>query len=171
MQISHQWKLTSILVTLVLITACTSGAEKPTHNIHHTTESAMQPPSISITSQYSFIQTEARLREGLARRNLTLFTVVDHGLGAKSVGLDIGDNKLFIFGNPKAGTLLMEENSKMGLILPLKILLTLDKNGNTVISYTHISEAAAAHDITDKDALLQKISQGLDGLAGEITGN
>ena len=123
-----------------------------------------------MTSAQSFAATEARLREGFDTRGLKLFTVVDHGAGAQSVGEDIGQSKLFIFGNPKAGTPLMQAEPKLGLELPMKILLR-DAGGSVQLYRTDIAATVRAYGVTDQDARLGKISETLDGIMSEAAGN
>ena len=35
---------------------------------------------------------------------ITIFARIDHGAGAQSIGADVGEMQLLIFGNPKVGT-------------------------------------------------------------------
>ena len=69
----------------------------------------------AMTTEMPFEAVESNLREALKKRDLNLFIVVDHGAGANSVGMDIGQSKLFIFGSPKSGTPLMVANPEMGM--------------------------------------------------------
>ena len=119
--------------------------------------------------QHEFAETERRLRQALETRDLTLFTVVDHGAGAASVGSDIGQSKLFIFGNPKAGTPLMVSDRQLGLDLPLKILLAAEDDGVTSISYVDISTVLGRHDVDAETRVKgEKIMGNLSGIVSEI---
>lgn len=124
---------------------------------------------ISVTSENSFAQTNQKLKVAIETRSLKLFSVVDHGQGAKSVDLDIGQSKLYIFGNPKAGTPLMIANPEMGLELPLKILIRETQTGDVRVSYKDIGAIASAYKITGKDELIGKISGNLAAIADEAT--
>ena len=134
------------------------------------TTSTQETAPMMMTSTQSFAVTEARLREGFDTRGLKLFTVVDHGAGAQSVGEDIGQSKLFIFGNPKAGTPLMQAEPKLGLELPMKILLR-DAGGSVQLYRTDIAATVRAYGVTDQDARLGKISETLDDIMSEAAGN
>ena len=123
--------------------------------------------TLTVASQNSFSQTDENLKSAIESRGLKIFTVVDHGKGAKSVGKDIGNSKLYIFGNPKAGTPLMISNPDMGLELPLKILLNENSGGAVHISYKDIAVVAKNNDVTDKNELLIKISGNLAAIAKE----
>ena len=141
-----------------------SGCSSDSTQLPHPTETVM-----TLKSANSFAATETRLREALAARNLKLFTVVDHGAGARSIGEDIGQSKLFIFGNPKAGTPLMQSNPKLGLALPLKILL-LGNDGDVHLHRTDIAAIVRGYGVTDQTERLAKISATLDAIMAEATG-
>ena len=66
---------------------------------------------------------------------ITIFARVDHGAGAASIGEDIGDSQLLIFGNPKVGTPAIKDDPAAGLFLPLKVLVYEDGMGGTKIVY------------------------------------
>ena len=138
-----------------------------------TVTSSSQTSSVNITtvvSAQSFAETEAALRSGFETRGLKLFTVVDHGAGAKSVGEDIGGSKLFIFGNPKAGTPLMQSEPHLGLALPMKILLR-DADGRVTLHRDDIAASVRSYGVTDQEARLDKISGALDAIIAEAAGS
>jgi len=64
-----------------------------------------------------------------------LFSLVDHSGEAEKVGLKMQSTKLLIFGNPKAGTPLMQATPSIAIDLPLKILVSEDSAGKVSISY------------------------------------
>ena len=66
---------------------------------------------------------------------ITIFARVNHGAGAKSIGEDIGDSQLLVFGNPKVGTPAIKDDPLAGLFLPLKVLVFEDSTGKTMIAY------------------------------------
>jgi len=159
-----------LISAVLLLTAC-QPTTSPTDQVKQVTSES--PSSISVPtliSTQSFAETEAQLRESLETRNLKLFTVVDHGAGAKSIGEDIGGSKLFIFGNPKAGTPLMQSEPNLGLALPMKILLR-DVNGKVTLHRTDIATTVRAYGVTDQAGRLAKISETLDTIMAEAAGN
>lgn len=122
-------------------------------------------------SSDSFQTVEARLRAGIESRPLTLFTVVDHGQGAREAGTPIGESKLFLVGNPQVGTPFMLADPQMGLHLPLKILIHEDGDG-THLAYTHPGEAAARHGVAAEVApQIERIHGVMDGLLSEAAGS
>jgi uncharacterized protein (DUF302 family) len=79
-------------------------------------------------------QTVARLTELLRAKGATLFALVDHSGEAARVGLSMRPTKLLIFGNPRAGTPLMQAAPRAALDLPLKILVWEDQAGTTWVT-------------------------------------
>jgi uncharacterized protein (DUF302 family) len=77
-------------------------------------------------SPAGFADTVARLEAELASRDLTVFAVIDHGGEAERAGLSLRETKVVIFGNPRGGTPVMEEEPLAALDLPLKVLIWSD---------------------------------------------
>ena len=155
-------KFAASLIFAAALSLGACGSESA--QLHQPTENVM-----TLKSTNSFAATEARLHEALASRNLKLFTVVDHGAGAQSIGEDIGRSKLFIFGNPKAGTPLMQAEPKLGLALPMKILL-LESDGAVHLHRTDIAATVRGYGVTDQTERLAKISETLDAILAEAAG-
>lgn len=70
----------------------------------------------------------------------TVFARVDHAGGAASVGMELGDAQLLIFGNPKLGTPAMQADPLAGLYLPLRVLIYTDADGQTWLAYEDPAE-------------------------------
>lgn len=79
--------------------------------------------------------TTQNIKNILKKKGITLFTIVDHGQNAKDVKLGLGESKLIIFGNAKLGTLFMQKDKKLGLDLPLKILVYKDEDKKVKMAY------------------------------------
>ncbi len=71
----------------------------------------------------------------LQEKNITIFATVDHSGEAEKVGLQMRPTKLVIFGNPKAGTPLMQAAPTLAIDLPLKALVWEDTEGKVWLSY------------------------------------
>jgi len=125
--------------------------------------------TITVASSQDFAATEESLIAALASRNLKLFTVVDHGAGAQSVGEDIGQSKLFIFGNPKVGTPIMAEAPALGLELPMKILIN-DAGGAVQLHRPDVAARFRAYGAVSQDARLTKVDQTLTAIMTEAAG-
>lgn len=78
----------------------------------------------TIQSAYAFDETLARLKSGIESRGMTIFAVINHQAAAAQAGMRMQPATVVIFGNPKAGTHLMQKDPNFALSLPLKVLVT-----------------------------------------------
>lgn len=161
--------LLPIALVSLLIPGCSStySQNEPAAAIMKT--DVYSPINSFITSAYSFDETNNRLKSALSANGLKTFAVIDHGEGARSVGEDIGESKLYIFGNPKSGTPLLKSDPRMGFELPLKILVRTNSDGSVVLGSQNISIIAARYGIFDRDTLLAKINATLEGIIATST--
>jgi uncharacterized protein (DUF302 family)/ketosteroid isomerase-like protein len=86
--------------------------------------------------------TVERLTETITERGLTIFATIDQRAAASSVGLELRETVLIIFGNPAAGTPVMDVEPLAALDLPLRLLVW-DENGQTRVSYVTPAVLAA----------------------------
>ena len=91
---------------------------------------------VTKTSARSVGDTVARLLELLGSKGVKVFAVIDQQAEARSVGLDLRETTLVIFGNPAAGTGVMVEAPLSALDLPLKVLVWAEPGQGTFVSYT-----------------------------------
>jgi len=106
-----------------------------------------EPGVVTKVSSRSFADTVARLQELLAEKNVKLFSVIDQRAEARGAGLDLRDTTLVIFGNPAAGTPVMDAAPLSALDLPLKVLIW-DDAGQTKVSYYAPATLAARHHLS-----------------------
>jgi len=90
---------------------------------------------VSRPCQHSVDETVEKLKDILQAKGVTLFAVIDHSGEAEKAGLKMQPTKLLIFGNPKAGTPLMQAAPSSAIDLPLKILVWQDPQGKVWASY------------------------------------
>jgi uncharacterized protein (DUF302 family) len=69
--------------------------------------------------------------------------------------------KMIIFGNPKLGTALMQQDIRVGLDLPLRILVYKDKKGKVKMAYRDGSWLEQRH-IINAPEKINKINTGMD---------
>lgn len=91
-----------------------------------------------------------------------VFARVDHTAGATSVGTEIADAQLLIFGNPALGTLAMEQDLRAGLVLPLRVLAYQDADGNTQMMWTPAEDMFAGLNVSED--VMAKVNGALNGL-------
>src|SRR4029450_12973509 len=70
---------------------------------------------------------------------------IDHAAGAAAVGMPLRPTELLIFGNPPAGTPLMQAEQTIGIDLPLKALVWEDASGGVWIAYNDPAWLAVRH--------------------------
>jgi len=90
---------------------------------------------VSKPSPYPVDETVRRLDEAARGKGLTVFARIDHRSGAREAGLDMQDEQVLIFGNPRAGTPLMVARPLVGLDLPLRVLVWRAPDGRVWASY------------------------------------
>lgn len=123
---------------------------------------------ITIESLYDFSKTVELLKSEMIKKNFLIFSEIDHQKGAKKIGLSLNSNKLIIFGNPKGGTPLMQENSLMGLELPLKILITKNDKNIVEVNYRDPRTHLAEYNLKKNKRRLEKIYQAITKIVGVV---
>lgn len=93
--------------------------------------------------------TMQRLESAVQAADLKVFARIDHAAAAHKVDMTLRPTELLIFGNPKAGTLLMQCSQTTGIDLPLKMLVWQDAAGQTWIGYTDPQAIAQRHGAAD----------------------
>jgi uncharacterized protein (DUF302 family) len=91
---------------------------------------------ITMTSRHSADETLKRLRSSIQSAGMTVFAVFDHAAAAREVGLSLRPTTVITFGNPTAGTKLMQVNQVAGIDLPLKILVWEDQAGTANLTHS-----------------------------------
>lgn len=104
---------------------------------------------ISLRSNVGPRQTADRLKAELQASGLTLFAQIDHAAGAASAGLALRPTELFVFGNAKGGTPLMQATQTIGIDLPLKALVWEDEAGVCWFSYNEPAWLADRHGVAE----------------------
>jgi uncharacterized protein (DUF302 family) len=100
---------------------------------------------ITLPSVHDVGTTLDRLTAALEAKGVTIFARIDHAAGAASVGLPLRPTTLIIFGNPAAGTPLMQAAQTAAIDLPLKILVWQSTDGHTQLTYNDPAWIAARH--------------------------
>ena len=123
---------------------------------------------ISKKSAYNAELTFERLQKIVKEKGLSIMAVVPHDKAAASVDLELRPTRLLVFGNPKVGTLLMQNDQRIGLDLPLKVLVHENEAGETMVSYYNASTLARRYGIEDREEVVQKINGALSGITDAV---
>jgi uncharacterized protein (DUF302 family) len=94
---------------------------------------------VELTASGDADEVEVRLREALDAHGLQLFARIDHAAGARKADVELKANVLLIFGNPSVGTSLMHADPRVGVELPLRMLIREDPDGSMSATSTPAS--------------------------------
>jgi uncharacterized protein (DUF302 family) len=125
---------------------------------------------ITIQSTHSVQETIDRAEAVVKSKGLTVFARVDHGAGAKAVGLPLRPTLLLVFGNAKGGTPLMQANQQAGIDLPLKLLAWQDDAGKSWLTYDDPQWIAQRYGLGHEvDPTVKALSGALAAISKEAT--
>ena len=122
---------------------------------------------VTLPSAHGATETVERLKALLAQKGIQLFAHIDHAAGAEKMRLPLRPTQVLIFGNPKAGTPLMQARQTIGLDLPLRALVWEDGDGKVWLTYHRVQELARYHHVTGHHEAIQALDDGLAALARE----
>ncbi len=106
-------------------------------------------------SPYNVSKTMDRLQEAVLAKGATVFARVNHGAGAQKINETLADEQVLIFGNAKLGTPLLKIDPRIGLDLPVKVLVWND-HGTTKIAFLDPAKLGAWYGIApDHPALIK----------------
>jgi uncharacterized protein (DUF302 family) len=166
------------LVTLAaasLAIAVTPGTFAFLQSVRGEKEPAMNPGNpadtnlVTLASAHGATETVKRFKALLTEKGIELFAHIDHAEAAKKVGLSLRPTQVLIFGNPKAGTPLMQSQQTIGLDLPLRVLVWEDEKGKVWLTYRRVQDLARQHHVTGHDPAVKVLDDGLAGLARAAT--
>ena len=124
---------------------------------------------VTLPSAHGVTETIERLKALLAQKGIEVFAHIDHAAGAKQVGLPLRPTQVLIFGNPKAGTPLMQSRQTIGLDLPLRVLVWEDEAGQVWLTYHRLEFLVKRHHVLDRDEVVKALGAGLAVLARAVT--
>ena len=113
-------------------------------------------PYADFESPLAFEETVAALQKTLNSKGITIFATIEHHKAAEAVGEKMQPATVLIVGNPKVGTALMQENPRLAIELPLKILIYKEEK-IVRIRYEKISAIAEKYHIKQNFATAEKI--------------
>ncbi len=123
--------------------------------------------AVTKTSPRPVADTVSRLEELLSARGLKIFDVIDQRAEARAAGLDLRETVLVIFGNPAAGTKVMDAAPLAALDLPLKVLVWASDDGTTKVSYAEPCAVAERYGLSPP---LAQVLQAVDALTDALVG-
>jgi len=107
---------------------------------------------LQFRSAFDAATTIAKIRQALESHGITVFAHIDFSGDAERAGLTMLPEQMLIFGNPKAGTPLMQQRPVSGLDLPLKVLVWDDAQGATWMACNAPEYIVARHGLGESMA-------------------
>ena len=158
-------KLSIILSLLLLMTACKNEVkkekktnEKPAKEADARKADHSKTKFVLFQSDYNPKETYMKMKGYLESQGMFHPKIVDHQTAAKNANMDLDPVYLVIFGNPKMGTFLMQENPEVGIELPLKALIYQDKEGKTWVMYKDMNYLKDLYFIKDPNGVIDKMN-------------
>lgn len=151
------------LVLSLFILGCTQNQQK-TNTI---TPSAMRTSEfITVSNEKTVSQLADTIIPQLEEKGFKIIANIDHSIAAKKADLELRPTRTIIFGNPKGGTLLMQQDQRIGLDLPLKLMIWEDAAGDTQVSYYNATTLTSRYGIAEPQAVIAKVNGALAGFTG-----
>ena len=119
---------------------------------------------INVKSDFGVEETANRFERILNEKGMTIFERVRHSDGAANVGIELRETELFIFGNPKVGSPLMQCQHSVAIDLPQKALIWEDGDAQAWISYNDPRYLEQRHEISGCEEVISKIEKALSGI-------
>jgi uncharacterized protein (DUF302 family) len=124
---------------------------------------------ITLASPFGPRETLDRLLDAVVRHGMTVLAHVDHAAAAKAVGLQLRPADVVLFGNPRAGTPLMQAAPTMAIDLPLRALVWQDEAGAVWLSYNAPAWLAGRHGVAVDIPVIGTMTDILSAVAQEVT--
>ena len=117
-------------------------------------------------SEYDFKQTVGRLKKNFKANNIAIFAEIDHTKAAKKSQENLLPATVLVVGNPKVGTRLMQENPKIAIELPLKVLVY-EEDGIVRVRYKFVNPLVPDYKLEKVEQITQKIDIAMGKIIAE----
>lgn len=102
---------------------------------------------LTVKSAYSAPESVQRIQTALQEKGMKVFAVIDHQQAATEAQLTLPAASVIVFGNPKAGTPMMQKHPTLAIDLPLKVLVWEDGKGNVFASLNRAEYLGKRHGV------------------------
>ena len=168
-------KIFSIAALAVAVSSCASidtllDKTKSTGAMTDTTTSInAEKGLVTMQSNHSVQDTADKLVSVIESKGMKVFARVDHQKNAQSADLSLRPMQVVMFGNPKAGTPLMNCEQTVAIDLPQKILISEDADKKVWLSYNNPDYLKTRHNIKGCDTEIANISKALNAISTAST--
>ena len=162
-------KIVSIAALALTMTACASVQNvlnAPMSSLKTTTTAInAEKGLVTMQSNHSVQDTADKLVSIIESKGMKVFARVDHQKNAQGVDLALRPTQVIMFGNPKAGTPLMNCEQTVAIDLPQKILISEDADKKVWLSYNNPEYLKTRHNIKGCDTVIDNISKALNAVS------
>lgn len=163
-------KILSIAALTVLVSSCASvenilGSIDNQYPTEKTIATNAKKGLVTIQSNHSVKDTADKIVSIIEAKGMTVFARVDHQQNASGANLTLRPTQVIMFGNPKAGTPLMQCEQTVAIDLPQKILISEDADNTVWLSYNDPEYLKTRHNIQGCDNVINTISMALDNIS------
>ncbi|MGP4120659.1 DUF302 domain-containing protein [Psychrobacter aquimaris] len=164
-------KIISIAAIALAVSSCASvenilNAPDKVPSMTETTKSInAEKGLVTLQSNHSVQDTADKLVSIIESKGMKVFARVDHQKNAQSAGLSLRPTQVIMFGNPKAGTPLMNCEQTVAIDLPQKILISEDADKKVWLSYNNPEYLKERHNIKGCDTEIDNIAKALNGVS------
>ncbi len=123
----------------------------------------------TIPSNFAPSETMDRLETEIKAHGMTVFARINHAALAAEAELALRPTEVIVFGNPRAGTPLMQASQTIGIDLPLKALVWQDAAGKSWLSYNEPDWLAKRHEVSGAERTLAAMNLALGDMTAKAT--
>lgn len=127
--------LISSFLAVAMLAGCASTAAAPAPTPAFTAPIAV--------SAKGFDATVAAVESAAVARGFTIVARIDHAKAAAGAGLELRPLTVILFGNPKGGTPLMQQDPLVGLHLPLRAAVFEQADGRVAVAAPDMAQLLA----------------------------
>ena len=164
-------KILSIAALALAVSSCASvenilnAPDKMPSTLATMTAIDAEKGLVTMQSNHSVQDTADKLVSVIESKGMKVFARVDHQKNAQGVDLTLRPTQVIMFGNPKAGTPLMNCEQSVAIDLPQKILISEDADKKVWLSYNDPQYLKTRHNIKGCDTVIDNISKALNGVS------
>ena len=118
-----------------------------------------------IQSTHNVATTMDKLESIVNSKGMKVMARVNHAANAKSVDMELRPTELLLFGNPEAGTKLMQSSQSIGIDLPQKMLVWEAEDGKVFIGFNDPAYLKSRHSTEGCDPVFEKVTGALNNFA------
>jgi uncharacterized protein (DUF302 family) len=157
-----------LILVLLLEGSCHSKNNQPSEAPGAATVAANEASNwITKASPFDANATMNKLKTTAEAMGFTLVAHIDHSAAAAKHDLNLAPTQVLIFGNPEVGTLLMQEDPRVGLDLPLKVVVW-ESEGKTFIGYRDPAHLLTDYKIENQRAIIEKMQGALQKITDQV---